>query len=57
MAPRPRDSIGLYWTDEAIIMSLEGMEKGSPSPENVIVNVNPYQYKPTYLPGWCQLRS
>ncbi|PSR99707.1 NAC domain-containing protein [Actinidia chinensis var. chinensis] len=50
MAPRPRDSIGLYWTDEAIIMSLEGMEKGSPVPENVSVDVNPYQCKPSYLP-------
>ncbi|GFZ10293.1 hypothetical protein Acr_21g0008920 [Actinidia rufa] len=50
MAPRPCDSIGLYWTDEAIIMSLEGMGKGSPVPENVSVDVNPYQCKPSYLP-------
>ncbi|XP_057468678.1 NAC domain-containing protein 101-like [Actinidia eriantha] len=59
MAPRPRDSIGLYWTDEAIIMSLERMEKGSPVPENVSVDVNPYQCKPSYLPDgiWYLIRS
>ncbi|GFY86142.1 hypothetical protein Acr_04g0008800 [Actinidia rufa] len=59
MAPRPRDSIGLYWTDEEIIMSLEGMEKGSPIPVNVSVDVNPYQYKPSNLPAdiWYLLRS
>lgn len=47
----PPANIGLYWTDEEIFMSLESLTKGSFNPENVLTDVNPYQHRPSNLPG------
>ncbi|KAE9457066.1 hypothetical protein C3L33_11023, partial [Rhododendron williamsianum] len=47
----PPANIGLYWTDEEIFMSLESLTKGSFFPENVLTDVNPYQHRPSNLPG------
>ncbi|KAI8549726.1 hypothetical protein RHMOL_Rhmol06G0047700 [Rhododendron molle] len=38
-------------TDEEIFMSLERLTKGSSIPENVLTDVNPYQYRPSNLPA------
>lgn len=40
-----------YWTDEAIFMSLYSFKRGKPLPSNVTSDVNPYQYRPSDLPG------
>lgn len=47
----PPNCIGLYWTDEGIIMYLVRMDKGPPFPDDVIDDVNPYHYEPSNLPG------
>lgn len=43
--------IGTYWTDEDLIMSLDRIQHGSPLPSNVVADVNPFEYKPSNLPG------
>lgn len=55
----PPANIGLYWTDEEIFMSLESLTKGSFNPENVLTDVNPYQHRPSNLPGdlWYFMRA
>ncbi|KAG5543260.1 hypothetical protein RHGRI_016112 [Rhododendron griersonianum] len=55
----PPANIGLYWTDEEIFMSLESLTKGSFIPENVLTDVNPYQHRPSNLPGdlWYFMRA
>lgn len=50
-APVPPANIGLYWTEEGIFMSLERLIEGSSIPENVLTDVNPYQLRPSNLPG------
>lgn len=46
----PLNSIGTYWTDEAVIATLKGMSTGvDPVPSNVIVD-DPYRYHPSNLP-------
>ncbi|XP_057975519.1 NAC domain-containing protein 83-like [Malania oleifera] len=50
MCPPPAD-IGVYWTDEELITSLEGMIRGSPLPGNVLEEINPYFHVPENLPN------
>ncbi|XP_058220880.1 NAC domain-containing protein 4-like [Rhododendron vialii] len=55
----PPANIGLYWTDEEIFTSLERLTKGSSIPENVLIDVNPYQHSPSNLPEdfWYFMRA
>ncbi|XP_059634190.1 NAC domain-containing protein 74-like [Cornus florida] len=55
----PPADIGDYWSDEGIIKSLEEIICGSPLPNNVLADVNPYQYMPSDLPVgiWYFIRS
>ncbi|KAL2471786.1 NAC transcription factor 29-like [Abeliophyllum distichum] len=42
--------IGLYWTDEEVVLFLDKCTLGLPLPTNVIDYINPFQYKPSVLP-------
>ncbi|GMH13878.1 hypothetical protein Nepgr_015719 [Nepenthes gracilis] len=57
--PSPSSDIGVYWTDEEIIMSLVKFQNGTPLPCNVIADVNPYQHAPSDLPDriWYLVHS
>ncbi|XP_034675869.1 NAC domain-containing protein 92-like [Vitis riparia] len=46
----PPNEISLYWSDEELFTCLQGMINGSPLPDNVIIEVNPYQHNPSCLP-------
>ncbi|XP_059638203.1 NAC domain-containing protein 96-like isoform X2 [Cornus florida] len=43
----PPPDIGMYWSDQDVFMNLE---RGYPFPNNVLTDVNPYQYNPSKLP-------
>lgn len=47
----PPSEIGLYWSDEEVYTSLQRIMNGSPLPANVTSDVNPFQHKPSNLPG------
>ena len=49
----PAVDIGVYCSDKEIFTSLDGIICGSPLPSNVISDVNPYEHKPSDLPGMC----
>ncbi|KAG9137089.1 hypothetical protein Leryth_011919 [Lithospermum erythrorhizon] len=57
--PSPPVAIGSYWTDEHIVMYLDEIMKGSLLPEDVIADMNPYQFSPSNLPEgiWYLLHS
>ncbi|EEF52531.1 conserved hypothetical protein [Ricinus communis] len=57
--PNPVPDIGLNSTAEELFISLEKMAHGYPLPNNVITDVNPYNYSPSYLPQgiWYLIRS
>lgn len=46
----PPNEISFYWSDEELFTCLQGMINGSPLPDNVIRDVNPYQHNPSCLP-------
>lgn len=48
------NDIGLYFSEKEIVTSLEGIIGGTPLPSNVYTDINPYQYKPSVLPGISQ---
>ncbi|KAL6207401.1 hypothetical protein ACLB2K_018359 [Fragaria x ananassa] len=55
-----RANIGVHYTDKELCMFLQKLLSGSPLPKNVINDVNPYQYMPSYLPPgsfWYLIRS
>ncbi|KAK3024076.1 hypothetical protein RJ639_044491 [Escallonia herrerae] len=52
----PPADIGL-WTEDELFKSSRKIIDGSPLPGNVITDVNPYQYKPSHLPGQSQMGS
>lgn len=45
----PPNEISFYWSDEELFTCLQGMINGSPLPDNVIRDVNPYQHNPSCL--------
>lgn len=47
----PPNEISLYWSDEELFTCLQGMINGSPLPDNVMIEVNPYQHNPSCLSG------
>ncbi|KAK9740566.1 hypothetical protein RND81_03G045100 [Saponaria officinalis] len=48
--PSSLSDIGVYWTDQELIVFLDKIQHGSPPPSNVLVDVNPFQHKPSSLP-------
>ncbi|KAM7521096.1 hypothetical protein LguiB_020058 [Lonicera macranthoides] len=55
----PLADISLYWSDEELFTSLDKIIRGSPVPDNVIPDVNPYQIQPSVLPDgvWYLISS
>ncbi|KAF3446278.1 hypothetical protein FNV43_RR11457 [Rhamnella rubrinervis] len=55
----PPADIGLFCSDEELIIILDRIITGSPLPGNVIRDVNPYHYKPANLPDniWFFIHS
>ncbi|CAN4093805.1 unnamed protein product [Withania somnifera] len=54
----PPPGFSSYWTNDEIILSLDQINRGSPIPDDVIVD-NPYQYDPSNLPdgAWFLVRT
>ncbi|KAK6939506.1 NAC domain [Dillenia turbinata] len=47
----PSADISELWTEAELILSLESYKRGAPTPQNVMTDVNPYNYEPVNLPN------